>query len=227
MKKILNTLKLKWAEYLLEIIVIVIGIISAFMLNSWHEANKQKNFEQKMLKEIQSSINSNIDYLDQAIERSEEAAESGRLILGYFKDDLPYHDSLDFHFSRSLFWFHPSLNNNAYESLKSYGLHLITNDYIREELGDIYEWKFIERLSIRQEEYFYSSVSPLLKDWFESYEFIGAMKPLDFVQLKNSEEYRHVLNSMIYNREMQLDYFRDIRQRRLDLVKVMASELGQ
>lgn len=225
MKNILETLKTKWAEYLLEIIVIIIGIIGAFMLNSWHEGRKERNFEHKVLTELHSSLQSNIDYLDLAIERSDEAWKSCELILSYFEDDLPYSNSLDHHFSRSLFWFHPSINSNAYESLKSYGLHLITNDSIRKNLTDIYEWKFIERLSLRQEEYFYSSVSPLLKNWFESYEFIGEMKPQDFNMLKNSAEYKHILRTMIYNRKMQIQYFESIRQDRINLAEMINKEL--
>ena len=40
MKKILETLKQKWAEYLLEIAVIIIGILSAYWLNEWNSSLK-------------------------------------------------------------------------------------------------------------------------------------------------------------------------------------------
>lgn len=226
MKKILEILKAKWAEYLIEIVVIIIGIIGAFMLNSWHEGRKEKKFERKVLMELYASLQSNIQYLDLAIERSDEAWRSSELILDYFDSDLDYNDSLELHFSRSLFWFHPSINNNAYESLKSYGLHLISNDSIREKLGEIYEWKFIERLSMRQEQYFYGSISPLLMDWFDSYEYIGKMKPQDFIALKNSIKYRHILKTMIYNRKMQIGYFERIRHDRLDLAEMINKELN-
>jgi len=52
MKRILTTLKEKWPEYILEVIVLVIGIYGAFALNSWNEGRKENIQKHELVKSI-------------------------------------------------------------------------------------------------------------------------------------------------------------------------------
>jgi len=68
MKKILETLKRKWAEYLLEIFVIMIGILGAFMLNNWNETRKDLIKEQLILQNLHKNLVFNLGELNRTQE---------------------------------------------------------------------------------------------------------------------------------------------------------------
>lgn len=219
---------LKYARYAIgEITLVMIGILLALQVNNWNENKKEANFEHKVLNEIKVSLQRNIEHLNRGILWNEEAIVSCNIILKHFKKGIRYNDSLDYHFSRSLQWFYPSLNNNAYESLKSYGLHLIVNDSIRDALGATYEWTYIERLNTRQEEYFYNTVAPILTDLFDSNEFQGKMKPLDFEALRKSHKYAHIIRTLISNRERQTQIFKMVLMQRENLSVMITTELNK
>jgi hypothetical protein len=58
MKRILTTLSHKWPEYLLEILVLIIGIYGAFALESWNDERKEHeeilNYIQSIKKDIEA-----------------------------------------------------------------------------------------------------------------------------------------------------------------------------
>jgi hypothetical protein len=217
---------MKYLRYAIgEIVLVVIGILIALQINNWNETRKESVFEQKVLQEILTSIDQNVNYLNLGMSWNNEAINSCRIILNHFDNNIPYSDSLDHHFSTSLLWFYPSINNNAYESLKSYGLHLIKNDTIRETLGSIYEWKYMDILNQRQDEYFYGTVSPVITDLFESYEFRGSMIPNNYDELKKSKKYKHILRTLISNRELQNQFWERIKNDRLKLAEMIKKEL--
>lgn len=68
MKRILSTLKEKWSEYILEILVITIGIFGAFLLNSWKEARTLEVQNKKIYGFIKDDLLSDISEIDSAIE---------------------------------------------------------------------------------------------------------------------------------------------------------------
>ena len=83
MKKILETLKRKWAEYLLEIIVIMIGVLGAFSLNNWKESWSTKMQEIELLTSIHKEFTLNRNELNRSIEKAQNIQEKCEALLAH------------------------------------------------------------------------------------------------------------------------------------------------
>lgn len=59
MRQLIETIKAKWTEYLLEILVLIIGIYGAFALENWNNNRKIKIEEQDVLKNLVAEFKSN------------------------------------------------------------------------------------------------------------------------------------------------------------------------
>ncbi len=200
----------RFSKYLLyaigEILLVMIGILLALQVNNWNESKKAKKFEHKILSDIKTSLQGNYFTLNMAIDCNKNAISAGNIILKHLKENLPYHDSLAVHFSDAISYCTPSLSNAGYQSLKSYGLHIVTNDSIRERF-DIFENGWIETLDGRQEDYFSNTATPILTQFFDKVAMRTKMKPNDYAQLRNSNQYLTVLNTSLALREDQNHWY--------------------
>lgn len=139
MKRILFTLKQKWPEYLLEILVITLGILGAYVLEDWSANRKLKQTEIKILKEIKSNLeldlidlNANrgghfdnlkgLDSLKKAQEYQLSKEQVGKIIFNGFRDYV----------------YTPQ--QSAIKTLTSKGVDLIADDSLRIDILRLYDF---------------------------------------------------------------------------------------
>lgn len=152
MKRIFSTLSDRWPEYLLEILVITIGILGAFALNNWNESRKARVLEIKAYQEIHDDLlNSKVD-LENDIEAQLKAIQEAAKLRDHILLKKEHHDTL----AMWLEWidfdnqFFPK--TTGYLSLQSLGINILTNDTIRQHITGLYELGFTRAIQIGGEE---------------------------------------------------------------------------
>ncbi|MFC3879772.1 hypothetical protein ACFOSV_06275 [Algoriphagus namhaensis] len=142
MKRVLSTLKEKWPEYILEILVLIIGIYGAFALNNWNENRLNRIEEEKILANLQTEFKKSRILLVRKLELSQGSFQSGiRIIelMGAPKEVIS-NTNVDSLFFRML----PGTGNflpakNAIDNILQSGkLNLISNDSLVDLL---YDWE--------------------------------------------------------------------------------------
>lgn len=81
MKRIIQHLKKEWYKYLLEILVVIIGIMIAFSLNSWRASHQTKEMVQQYYRDISQALSEDLmevignrEYNHRYMERYQDAS---------------------------------------------------------------------------------------------------------------------------------------------------------
>ncbi|MCR9291034.1 MAG: DUF6090 family protein [Bacteroidetes bacterium] len=132
----------KFSKYLLyaigEVVLVVIGILIALSLNNSNENKKLKTQEIKILKEIKSEFTGTLEDVSEDLAGYEKNLRSSEIIYNSILNKESYNDSLKRHFSYMLIKEEFLAKQSAFESLKSIGLEIISNDSIRKDITDAY-----------------------------------------------------------------------------------------
>lgn len=196
MKTILETLKRKWAEYLLEIMVITVGILGAFTLNSWNEGRKANQFEADVLFLIDQNLQKDSLALVNIANENDRAIDAINLLLKEDPEKLS-DDSISLllgaimHFDR----FRPA--TSSFEVLKSNGLNNLSNPELRIRISTYYDDEIHHILQSMTdiENSFNTDVVPWLKKDFEDFNFKEYAKPYhpkEFIMNRDVTSYMRI-----------------------------------
>jgi hypothetical protein len=148
MKRLLQTLSQKWPEYLLEILVLIIGIYGAFALNNWNESNNQLEKEKAILEELDKNLKSNKQVLEEYIQTQKKSDEELNYILNHIEQQYEYNDTLGVYLRNVRKGEYLSLASSAYKSLESQGFYLIESSELKMEIIQLFDQEYKEKLNI-------------------------------------------------------------------------------
>lgn len=222
--------KNKVTTYLLyaigEILLVVIGIMIAVSLNNWNDDRKAILQEQKSLAELQSALRADLVDIQFNISWHESAKNACEILLKVYEEKTPYHDSLGNHFgSMGRFsQFLPELG--TYESIKSNGIGLISDDSLRIKIAHYYENEI--KYALGNEE-INRSLLPfdfeLFRKHFYVKELVSYAVPIDYKALMQDESFRSYLYSTRAFRSLEEEMFRELEKSCQNLIDRIEEEL--
>jgi len=155
--------KSNWKYYIIELLVVFVGVTAGFLLNTWRQENAKLELEQKYLTSFYNDVTFDEKNLDSLIINSQMKADTLMKILKESGvKDIPLSKELAQKIVReiiSIEWFSPS--NDTYEDIKNSGnLNLIAEFKLKEKISSYYKF-LIEVKNIEQ----------LYKDHMNNYGF--------------------------------------------------------
>ncbi len=194
-----------------EIFLVMVGILLALQVNTWNENRKLTREETLVLNNFSQSLHSDLVNLHARAKFNEMSDNSIRILLDHLENNKPYHDSLKHHFGFTNITAELHLNLSIYESLKSNNLNLISNDIIRNNITNLYNYflyevqpsnnrfsDIIQDASINlYDSRFQSFWKTNYPEWKDNKSlFVPEMNPINFESLGKDTTYLYFLRSL-------------------------------
>ncbi|VAV86190.1 hypothetical protein MNBD_BACTEROID02-226 [hydrothermal vent metagenome] len=219
-----------------EIVLVVIGILIALSINNWNEHRKNANQELKLLQSFKIGLEKDLSDIDVNISTHTTGVNSANLILNLLEKNQTYNDSLAKHFSYAM---QPSTfvnSTSAFETLKSKGIDLISNENLRSQLINVYDaqYTFFQKYEAQfLEEHVFGLRNIFPSRFEESYifnlesdDFLGEIVPLNFENLKTDQEFLYYFKSIKNRTYLFVNYFyKNLRAHVVDLINEIEKEI--
>ena len=207
----------------------MIGILLALQVNNWNELRKRNLLETAVLKELKKNLIEDIKDMDGNINLHKKAIVSSQLISNVIENHLPYHDSLDIHFSRIYIVPNFLETRTANNNIKNAGTGLIRNDSLRDQIIDLYErqYVFLNTWVENENRHFIQDLHGFYRTQFSSLDFFGKSHPVNFEKLVENQEYINYVNHQVSFCEYTLGWYyksKESAEKVIELVNLVLDE---
>lgn len=214
----------KFGRYLLyaigEIVLIVLGILIALYLDDLQAARQAREVETKMLEELASDLQSNIEILERTLKTEQEYLGYNEMILEYLDERKPRDQSLDRAFGVCFWTISTNPVTGGYEYLKSKGIDLITNDSLRDKISFIFENSFsiikneneVWSNNLQQNISYPYHVTHFMRYYEEGPggSEVEMARPFDYEALLGDWEFRSINMEIISNRKWNINSLQEL-----------------
>jgi len=164
---------LKYARYAIgEIVLVVIGILIAIQVNNWNEDRKLEAIEIETLKDLRSDLIQSLNDIKGDQKYFQNCKKSTQIILDHIDYNLPYEDSLSYHFANMYPFPTFSINRTTFDNLRQSGFRVISNDSLIKNISNFYTrtinlYKELEKRAVIEHDENY--IKPMKISEFSSY----------------------------------------------------------
>jgi len=143
-----------------EIVLVVMGILIAFQINSWKNDVDKNKLELSTLNELTKALTQDTVAINSYLILLEDKKRATRTLLEHLANEKPYNTNLDRQFMKAYTQNgYSSFNISAFDILKERGLDILSNENLRRDishhytidLGELIKWFLrLERVNIAQ-----------------------------------------------------------------------------
>ena len=114
-----------------EFLLIVAGVLVALSASDWQNRQADRRTELSILGELHTALSADLEFLENTLDQFRRIESRTEVVLTHMRSGASYSDSLDAYFGTVYGFLGGQLNKAGYESVKSQGLGLISDDGLR------------------------------------------------------------------------------------------------
>lgn len=214
MKRALSHIAEYWYKYLLEILVIVLGVLGAFALNSWNEGRTRLETERQVLEQIAADLARTVESVEGVSSFHKTIIARGGSLLAHMDSGEPYSPDLAYLFAGAFFFGQVDNDLGGYKTMQPHGVDIVSNRELRNAIIKHYErtltvikrreqilFDFADKVKLHESQKYFEynfGVEGYFTDGVPASDWSNIRlksEPRDYEVLRTSSEYRYQIRT--------------------------------